>query len=43
MVAVEIFADFFVLGLNMIEVFLSGVEVMFVLATVESSVAEQRR
>ena len=39
---VEILANLFILGFNMLKILLSGVEVMFVLSTVESSVAKQK-
>ena len=42
MMAVEVSANFFVLGLDMLEVLLSGVEVMLILATVESTIAAHR-
>ena len=42
-VGVKIFTDFIVLSLNVMEVFLPGVEVMLILAAVESTVAKHRK
>ena len=42
MMAVQVSANFFVLGLDMLQVLLSGIEVMLILATVESTVAAHR-
>ena len=42
-VVIEILADFIVLRLNVQKILLPGIEVMLVLATVESSVAVERR
>ena len=41
-VFIEIFTHLFILGFNMLQVLLSGVEVMLVLSAVESSIAKEK-